>query len=193
MLDAAGWKVGASGVREKNGVPMKFEIMAPTESPEYTKTAQVLEASFKQIGVGATVNIIQYNQLRTKMFVTREFDSMIFGGMTQFPDPDLSLIFASANAASGGQNGSGYKSPEVDQLLVQAAGTIDRAKRKEIYFKIQNILNEDAPSIPVNYWNALWIRNKRVKNLGFPDGHIGPATFSAGRPQMGQVWVTDGK
>jgi peptide/nickel transport system substrate-binding protein len=130
--------------------------------------------------------------LLAKVSTTRDFDSSIYNGFQQFPDPDMSLYFASANAAPGGLNGGGYKSREVDQLLQQAASTVDKAKRKEIYFKIQDILNEDAPSIPMSVWNGLWIRNKRVQNFGSPT-YLGPGTFTGPRPGINQVWVSDGK
>jgi peptide/nickel transport system substrate-binding protein len=192
MLDAAGWKVGASGIREKNGVQMKFEIQAPVESPEYSGTAQILEQDFKKLNIAASTKIIPFNKTLSVVSTTRDFDAQVYADYATFPDPDLTLYFASQNAAVGGLNAMGYKNSEVDSLLAQAASVIDHAKRKEIYFKIQDILNDDAPSLPISCWNGLWVRNKRVKNYSAPD-RMGPAIFNAARPMINKVWVTDGK
>jgi ABC-type transport system substrate-binding protein len=85
-----------------------------------------------------------------------------------------------------------YKSPALDQLLQDAAGTVDKTKRKDLYFKIQDQINEDAPSIPLHIWNAMWVRNKRVNNYSYPN-HMGPAIVNSGRPLINEVFVSDSK
>src|SRR5262249_5834092 len=55
MLDADGWKAGATGTREKDGVPLKFEIVAPTGTPEIPAMAAVIQQNLKQIGADVTV------------------------------------------------------------------------------------------------------------------------------------------
>ncbi len=192
MLDAAGWKVGSSGVREKDGIPMRFEIIASVESPEWTNSANVMQQNWKAIGVDAHVNAIPFVQLLSKVAVSRDFDLSIYTLSGGFPDPDLSLWFSSAAAASGGFNGMQYKNPALDQLLKDAASTVDRAKRRDLYFKIQDQLNEDAPSLPLHIWNAMWVRNKRVQNYAYPT-HMGPAIVNSSRPLINQVFVNDGK
>jgi peptide/nickel transport system substrate-binding protein len=193
MLDAAGWKVGGSGVREKNGVQMKFQILAPVESPEFSQTAQVLQHNWKALGIDAQVGTIPYVQVLAKVSTTRDFDMVIYPMTNQgYPDPDLSAQFKSDNTAIGGLNGGGYRNPALDELLAAAAGTIDRAKRRDLYYKVQDILNNDVPSVPVNIWNGFWIRNKRVQNFSYPTG-MGPAIYSSARPVLSQVFVTDGK
>jgi peptide/nickel transport system substrate-binding protein len=192
MLDSAGWKVNSSGMREKDGSPLKVTISTTTESPEWNGTAQVIQQNWKQIGVAAAVDAIPFNQLVARQTSTREFDVQMDGARYGFPDPDPSLLFSSANTRPGGLNGGSYKNPALDQLLSAAAATLDQAKRKDIYFQIQDLLNQDAPSIPLHTWNNLWVRSKRVRNLGLGSG-IGPANAGGPRPNANQVWVADGK
>ena len=42
-------------------------------------------------------------------------------------------------------NGAGYRNPAVDSLFSAAASTIDRAKRRELYGRIQSLVAEDLP------------------------------------------------
>ena len=56
------------------------------------------------------------------------------------PDPDATDFFSSrrsAPRAAAGQNTTQYKNPEVDKLLAEGATTVDRAKRKATYQKMQ--------------------------------------------------------
>jgi peptide/nickel transport system substrate-binding protein len=193
LLDDAGWKVGPSGVREKNGVQMKFDILAPVESPEWTGTAQIIQQSLKQINVNATAQIIPFNNLLSRVSTTRDFSTSIYRSFTQFPDPDPSQMYHSTNTAVGGLNGGAYKNPQADALMDQANATLDQNKRKQLYFQLQNVLNEDVPSIPVNVWNSLWVRNKRVQNFSVASGYLGPWTFGIVRSHINKVWVSDGK
>lgn len=193
MLDDAGWKVGPSGVREKNGVQMKFDILAPVESPEWTGTAQIIQQSLKQVNVIGNANIIPFNQLLAKVSTSRDFSTSIYRSFTEFPDPDMTLMYDSANTAVGGLNGGYYKNPQADALMEQANATNDQTKRKQLYFQVQNILNEDLPSVPVNVWNSMWVRNKRVQNFSIKSGNLGPGTYGTARPFINKVWVTDGK
>ena len=41
------------------------------------------------------------------------------------------------------------KDPEVDKLLAEGAATVDQAKRKEIYQKMQEITRHDLPYLPI--------------------------------------------
>ncbi|HAK43381.1 MAG TPA: hypothetical protein DCM59_12680 [Clostridium sp.] len=82
------------------------------------------------------------------------------------PDPDT--IYSevhSKDIGSGKSNSSRYKNPEVDKLLDEAKGIIDKDEAKPYYAKIAKILNEDAPIVPV-YANTYFdMYNKKVKDL----------------------------
>jgi len=51
---------------------------------------------------------------------------------------------------------AGYKNPEVDQLLDQAAGQTDRNLRLALYEKATKLIEEDVPLIPVAYRPMLY-------------------------------------
>jgi peptide/nickel transport system substrate-binding protein len=44
-------------------------------------------------------------------------------------------------------NRNGYKNPELDRILDEAAATVDQNKRKELYAQANKIIWEDAPGI----------------------------------------------
>jgi peptide/nickel transport system substrate-binding protein len=94
-----------------------------------------------------------------------------FGTLTPRPTADmmLSLLYKS-NAA---WNGSQWKSEQFDQLLVNARGEADEAKRKQMYADMQFMVHEQAgTAIPIFYSN-LDAHHSSVKGLvPIPTGNL---------------------
>ncbi|MCS7105910.1 MAG: ABC transporter substrate-binding protein [Candidatus Aenigmarchaeota archaeon] len=65
-----------------------------------------------------------------------------------YPDPN-NYLWSGYHSSTAGEwtNPGHYKNPEVDKLLEEARGTLDEEKRKQLYFKVQEIIVEDAPNI----------------------------------------------
>ena len=187
MLDSAGWKKGADGIRTKNGVRMEWELRTNAGNKVRETLITVLADQWKQIGASVTTKPIQFPQLVTQLSSTREFE-MILIGIAENPDPDQSQLWSSKSIGNGALNGAGYKSSTVDGLLDQGVQTLDRDKRKKIYAQIQEQLMQDLPAPLLTYPKGLWGVSKRVKNF-----HLGPWNRYANRPWFKDVYVTDGK
>jgi len=186
LLDSAGWKKNAQGIREKNGVQLSFHLDTSDGFKEWVSLAQIIQQEWKDIGVLCDIRISGVTTLIKNVEFDRQFDVALLSA-TLGEDPDVSSFFAGRNTALGGLNLSHYMSAEVDQLLDQAVSTVDRSKRKEIYAKIQDAIAEDVPMLFMLAANGIWGVNKRVR--GFVAG-----TFAGTyRPWMNQVWVADGK
>jgi peptide/nickel transport system substrate-binding protein len=187
ILDQAGWAKGSDGIRAKNGKKLQFTMDYSTGSPVLTSVAQIMQQNWKAIGVDLTPREIQFAQLVTEIVDTRNFDIILVGfNFTQ--DPDEAQLFASAGTAHGGFNGFDFKNDQVDQLLSQAATTVDQNKRKQLYFQYQDIMQEQLPAPILYFLKNNYGINKRVQGYGF-------GTFNqyGNRPWMKDVWVTDGK
>ncbi|HEY4026915.1 MAG TPA: ABC transporter substrate-binding protein, partial [Candidatus Dormibacteraeota bacterium] len=86
LLDAAGWRLDSSGVREKDGAPFQFELLYPVGNATFDSLVQALQGQWKQIGV--TVNLKGVNPVQAVAALnnTRDFD-MAFSGIGLTPDP----------------------------------------------------------------------------------------------------------
>ncbi len=89
-------------------------------------------------------------------------------------DPDIYYqMFHSASTPPNGDNRGHYSNSEVDRLLEQGRRTTDAAERKAIYIRVQRILAEELPCIPL--W---WVKNVTVQNAAmrgfvpYPDGDL---------------------
>jgi peptide/nickel transport system substrate-binding protein len=164
LLDSAGWKVGSDGVRSKDGVRMKLEVLTSAASKEYTAVAQVMQQAWKEIGLDVSVRGVPFPTELNAANTTRAFDTLVVGYQLGL-DPDLSPWFHSRNIVAGGGNYSSYKNPQVDAILDQATATNDQAKRKQLYAQIQNTLADELPLGPLLVQNGFVAYHKKVHNF----------------------------
>jgi peptide/nickel transport system substrate-binding protein len=189
LLDAAGWRAGSGGVREKNGVALSFEMSAGTGNPILESVVQILQEAWKAIGLDPTIKLKNPTQNVSDVVDKRAFDvwvSTIAGGQ----DPDeIAQYYESSGAVLGSVNLAMYRNPQIDKLFADARATLDQGKRKETYREIQNVLLEDLPLVPLVMPLSVLGVNKRVNGMEkyalFAD--------AGNRPFMKDVWVSDGK
>lgn len=153
LLDEAGWVPGADGIREKDGVRLSFSNSTTVGNHLREQTQQFLQQTFAEIGVEMTIENMPPAVLWGDFWGKSQFESMMVG-ITYLVggDPDVTSRFHSdAIAAKGGSgsNNAQYSNPEVDALLEEGSRTFDPKKRREIYFKVQEIIRHDLPFLPL--------------------------------------------
>jgi peptide/nickel transport system substrate-binding protein len=187
LLDGAGWAKGSDGIRAKDGVKLKFTMITNAGNKQRESMLQVMQQSWKDIGVDATPSLIQFPQLVTQIVDTRTFDVFLVG-FNWSVDPDEAPLYHSRNTAPGGFNGAFFKNTQVDNILDQALGTLDKNKRKDLYGQFQDIMSEEVPSPVILFNTGIYAWNKRVNNTDF-----GPFNQFGARPWANKVFVSDGK
>ena len=192
MLDAAGWRMAASGVRERDGVPMAFEVITTAGSKVGEGVIQVMQQQWAEIGVKCTPRLIQLPQLINQITNLRTFDMFVLG-FTFSQDPDQSVLWHSRNTAPGGFNGFMYRSKTVDKLLDDAVVTLDREQRRRLYYQFQDAIDEDVPAPTLTSRKGFWGINNRVRGVTGGERGLGPYTQWYTRPWMKDVFVIDGK
>jgi peptide/nickel transport system substrate-binding protein len=130
------------------------------------KVAEVVQADLKKVGVDM--------KLRTMPGVGETEDAAARGEGDAFftgyffagdPGPIFQQIWTAAAAAPTGGNLPRYNNPEVDKLVAQALPEPDQAKRKAIYWKIQELIMADAPMVFINSYATLRGVSKKVSNF----------------------------
>lgn len=171
---------------------MRFEVLTAEGSKVREGIVQVLQQRWADIGVQCTPRLMQFPQLVSQITNLRSFD-MFMIGFTWGQDPDQSALWHSRNTAAGGFNGFMFKDPAVDKLLDDAVGTFDQNKRKQLYYELQDAINEKAPAPILTFRKGLWGINNRVRGVTGTDSALGTYTQFNARPWMKDVFVTDGK
>lgn len=143
LLDAAGYKPGADGIRAKDGQRLSFNIMVQAGRSTDEDAEQVIIASMKAIGVELKPDNksgVAFRDARYK----GGYD-LFYSGWITAADPTYSVFFGT----KGVNNGQGYSNPKIDALLATAESTLDATARGKALRDFQTLLMQDLPSIPV--------------------------------------------
>jgi peptide/nickel transport system substrate-binding protein len=162
LLDEAGWVEGSDGVREKDGVKAQFTLMVFQGDTQRRPEAEEAQQRWADIGVqcdlqeGITSDILAG-------LPEGEYDAALFnwvyGGNNGDPDARGTLDTGAAN------NFFNYSNEEVDQLLSEGVQELDENARIEIYKRIQEIIAEELPFLPLLHLQDIAYYSNRVKGL----------------------------
>ncbi|MGE3268564.1 MAG: ABC transporter substrate-binding protein [Chloroflexota bacterium] len=147
MLDAAGWKVGDGGVRQKDGKPLTMRIIyGPNTSKTFERVATVVQQSWGDVGVKVEVQGMEWgtylSQLKSEPF---DWDVNVGVWGSTIEPHWMNQIWREDAIPS--LNAGGYVNKRVEELFDQGVREFDRDKRKAIYQEIQTILSTDAPYV----------------------------------------------
>ena len=83
LLDQAGYKMGAGGVRMANGHPMSYQVIMPTDIQNLygQRSFQIIQAGFKKIGVQLNLKVLDdsaaYNAITANHY--KDFEISMWG------------------------------------------------------------------------------------------------------------------
>jgi peptide/nickel transport system substrate-binding protein len=169
LLDDAGWKPGAGGVREKNGVRLEFTNSTTAGNHLREQVQQVLQQGWQDIGVKITIKDLPPAVMWGDYWMKSQFDTGIAGiDFMSGPDPEASDYFRSTSTpikGGSGQNTFQFINAEVDDLLLKGGTTLDQAARIPIYQRIQAIVRNELPFLPLFQYS--FIEGTKAKLVGY--------------------------
>jgi peptide/nickel transport system substrate-binding protein len=147
LLGEAGWKAGEDGVLARDGKPLRFTYLLVAGSENNKLWATLYQQDLRKAGVVMEISTIDW-----AAFVERirkhDFDAGALFMQQSGPFTDLYYQLHSSQIDDG-QNYQAYSSPAVDRLLEQTRSELDSAHRRELGLKLQRLLYEDTPVIPL--------------------------------------------
>ncbi|HET7410510.1 MAG TPA: peptide ABC transporter substrate-binding protein [Paracoccaceae bacterium] len=162
MLDEAGWKVGADGIREKDGDKMKFTMSTTSGNAARQGCQALFQQNWKAIGVDMEIKNMPASVVWGDYTTKSQFDTLLVGWAPLVGlDPDYTARCHSKYIPTKhgvGSNYVQYENPEVDRLLEKGVIQTDRDARRETYAEIQRILLEEVPFAPQAGYTVGWLR-----------------------------------
>ncbi|GIV98147.1 MAG: peptide ABC transporter substrate-binding protein [Herpetosiphonaceae bacterium] len=138
LLDQVGYQRGSDG----NRFTIRF-----THASSFARLGEVMRDQLKEVGINLELESMDFNAAVDKVFIQKDFDLGV-ASYCNGPDPEIGVrrVYVSSNIGPiPFSNGASYRNDQVDQLFDQAATTIDRDQRAEIYRQIQKIIVDDVP------------------------------------------------
>ncbi|MGB2842748.1 MAG: ABC transporter substrate-binding protein [Halobacteriota archaeon] len=167
LLAEAGWKdTDGDGIRDRNGEQLKVTFVLSAFSPELPKIAEIVQAQLKEIGMDVKLQIVEYGA-QQMMFEKGQYDMMMQMGVCGHGDTSLWLnyFFHSKRGVR-----CAFKDEQLTTLIDRLYTTVNSKDRLNVFYEIQEIMEEDAPGVFL-YTDANVVAvNKRVKNYEMQGG-----------------------
>jgi peptide/nickel transport system substrate-binding protein len=174
VLEAAGWKKGADGIRAKDGVKLKI-VYQTSQNPLRQKTQAIVKQAAAKAGIEmelkAVVPSVYFSSDVANPDTYTHFYTdiqMYTTTMTQ-PDPEVFMMqFTTWEVSSKdnkwqGRNITRWRSEEYDKLFRAAESELDPVKRAALFIKMNDLVIQNIVVIPVVLRPAVAGINNRLK------------------------------
>jgi peptide/nickel transport system substrate-binding protein len=173
VLEEAGYlDSDGDGVREDaDGNPLEYRLYASDDASN-ARVLEIISDGLAQVGISAPPTVMDEDSL-IGLYPDFDFD-MIYWGWGLDPDPDFAmLIFTCDERGEGGWNDSGYCNEEFDQMYYEQAVTYDHEARRQLIWKMSEMLFEERPYIVLSYYKTIEaFRSDRFTGFGTESGDI---------------------
>jgi peptide/nickel transport system substrate-binding protein len=164
LLATAGWlDHDGDGILDREGKKFRISIISITGSATGTQVVQMIQSELKKAGIALDIQPME-GAAAIQRILGGSFDSAYLSWDLD-PDPDQYIAFHSSQAPPRGQNFVFYSNPVADRLMEQARREIDMSKRKDLYWKLHEVLADDQPYTWIVQVSAKWGVNKRVRGV----------------------------
>lgn len=145
-----------------NGFETEIWVMSTDRVylPQPQKVAEAIKANLEKIDINVKIVTFEWATYLSKILKSEHAFAAI-GRISENGDPDNflnTMLYSQSNS-----NLSRYKNEKVDELLKKAQSSMDQDERIAFYKEVQEIVHEDAPTIPLAYVESPMAGGKVVK------------------------------
>jgi peptide/nickel transport system substrate-binding protein len=155
------------------GLPNGFKTTLYTPNIDrFTGPATVIQENLKQVGIQVEIKTMETQAFLTDLKKPEGFPMYILSrGQDATPDRVLYQWFHKSGIPAN--NWANIDIPEVNQWLDEATNTIDEAKRKDLFSKVQKRVADEADYLFLDHENQIFAMNKRIQGfVGDPQRSI---------------------
>jgi peptide/nickel transport system substrate-binding protein len=150
LFDAAGWRIGPGGIRQKNGRRLTLELSYGQGNATSRQMGVQIQQDLRRAGVDLQIKTYNY----TIFYATKAMGGILNSGKYDLAeyawiagaDPDDSSAWMCDTVPPAGNNVTLYCNPQFDAAERDALSHFDQARRKKDYSITQSLLASDAPA-----------------------------------------------
>jgi len=162
LLDDAGWKPGADGIREKDGKKLKLLYQTSINGPRQ-KTQAIVKQACQKAGIDVELKSVVASVFFSSDVANPDTYAKFYADLEMFqiplsqPDPALHMRrYISSNVATKenkwqGPNFPRWVNKEYDATIEAAESEVDPVKRAALYIKCNDLMYQDTVFIPVQH------------------------------------------
>jgi len=163
-LDAAGWKPGADGIREKDGKKLRVKFSQLSGVPVSENEALQVQDQLKNIGIKVDIVNVPVAKFQDGSLLTKhEFEMVAFTWVgTPYPFTSIKQLFGTGQESNYAQ----LSMPEVDELIKQIDVETDVQKRIDLANQADKIIWDEMHTLPLYQRPDLIATKSKLANYG---------------------------
>jgi peptide/nickel transport system substrate-binding protein len=155
-LDAAGYKdINGDGIRDFRGKPIVLRLFARSQSTTDQRVGKLITGWLEAIGLKIDFQVIDEGALTDKIYNFKgntfapDYDLFLW---YWYSDPDPNFILSVLTTSQiGAWSDTQWSDPEYDRLYALQQTTLDPEARKQLIWKMQQIVYDQSPYITLTY------------------------------------------
>ena len=157
----------------KAGYPNGFKVSILTSADDqmHIDTNQVIAENLKAIGIDVELRLEEWGR-RVASGNKGDYIFAINGTSPKMIDPDWLASYFHGDLGGYYHRPANWNFPAMDALLDEARVTIDQEKRKELYYKWEEMFLDECPEIFLVYRETGGVRQDWVKGFKFFPGFL---------------------
>ncbi|HVA38071.1 MAG TPA: ABC transporter substrate-binding protein [Candidatus Dormibacteraeota bacterium] len=172
LLEAAGWRMGSGGIRERDGKPLRFTLLMPNAGAAAADLGADYQADMRAIGIAIDVKMLDYATFIEDL--DKSDFQIAYTGWGGTTDPDEFTFLDSSQFPPTGNNAGHYVNHAVDRVLRAGLRELNPVKRKALYDRMQVLTAEDPPVI---WAYDVYYRAAFSKRVEFNGAHLLPDQY----------------
>jgi peptide/nickel transport system substrate-binding protein len=158
ILEAAGWKAGAGGIRTKDGRRLTLDLVSILGTAELDQTIELLRANLHDVGIELSSRRFAPNVFRAPasaggIIYGTNYDASVFARTLEAVS-DLIGQYSCTTIAPKGENATRFCSPRVEALFDKLESTYDDKARRALLGQLRTAIIEEEPTIILYVWKG---------------------------------------
>jgi len=171
LLKAAGFSWNQSGqLMDATGQVVDFSIITSSSNSQRMKMATLIQDDLSHLGMQVHVVPLEFRAMIDRVFQSFDYEAaiMALGGGDADPNPEMNVWMSNGTSHLwnlGEAHPASEWEREIDQLMQQQMVTLDYAKRKQLYDRVQLLIAQNVPFIFLATPNILTAADAQVGNF----------------------------
>ena len=171
LLKSAGFSWNGSGqLLDSSGKAVEFSVITSSSNTQRMKMATLLQDDLAHIGIQVHVVPLDFRAMIDRVFQSLDYEAAVMGlgGGDPDPNPEMNVWLSSGSTHLwhlGETQPASEWEREIDQLMQQQMITLNYAKRKRLYDRVQQLIAENLPFIFLATPNVLAGAKAQVGNF----------------------------
>ncbi|MFQ3623745.1 MAG: peptide ABC transporter substrate-binding protein [Acetobacteraceae bacterium] len=182
LLEEAGWRPGPDGIRRnESGERLSLELMTTAGNRSRELVQQVLQGMWRQVGIEVRIRNEPPRVFFGETVSRRRFQGMALFAWISSPENIPRTILHSTEIPTearnwSGQNYTGFRNAEMDDLLERLPVTLERESRRPMWRRVQEIYMTEIPVLPLYFRSDAHVWPRWLSGVR-PTGHLAPSSL----------------